>query len=119
LESSVTTAVAITIVGMTLLFLTLVFFYGLMVLLTAVLKDPQTVAEHLDGDGESEPKQQEALLRAAAIAVVMARAETEKWSGGSTSPAQGVWDGPQPASPWWTYHHQRRLRPDARTRKLP
>lgn len=117
--SSVATAVAITVVGMTLLFLTLVFFYGLMVLITRALKDPQAELEHTAEDTGKVPGSQEAMLRAAAIGVVMARAESEQSSGFPPNPAEGAGADPSPTSTWWMFHHQRRLRPDSKARRVP
>lgn len=119
MESSVATAVAITVVGMTLLFLTLVFFYGLMVLITTVLKDPQAAPEHSGGEAGKEPREQEAMLRAAAIAVVMARAELEQRSSMAPTLVEEAGANPSTASPWWTFHHQRRLRPVSKARRVP
>ena len=113
------TALAITVVGMTILFLTLVFFYGLMVLITTVLKDPEAAPEQSAGDTPKVSGGQEAMLRAAAIAVAMARAEAEQRSGMPPTLGEGMGADPSSTSPWWTFHHQRRLRPDSRARRVP
>jgi Na+-transporting methylmalonyl-CoA/oxaloacetate decarboxylase gamma subunit len=115
----VATAAAITVVGMTLLFLTLVFFYGLMVFITKVLKDPPAALEHQAGEARQEPKGQEAMLRAAAIAVALARAESELGSGRAQTPNEGARPDVSPTSAWWTLHHQRRLRSDPEARRMP
>lgn len=119
MDNPVATALAITVVGMTLLFLTLVFFYGLMVLITSVLKDPVAVPEHPAGDSEVRSVEQEAMLRAAAIAVAMARAEAQQGGSLAAIPVEAEGDDLSPTSPWWMLHHQHRLRSDPNARRLP
>ncbi len=94
----------ITAVGMTLLFLALAFFYGLLSLLTAAIQDRSREPER---NAATEPAEEEARLQAAALAVALARAEAEL----TASPTTGEATASLPVSPWWALHHQRRLTP--------
>jgi len=118
-------ALGITVVGMTLLFLTLLFFYGLLSLMTVVFKAPAPVGGEATGGSEDSPAEgppgvgarpaiwgREAALRAAAIAVALARAEAEQADFSPGAPKEGA-----AASPWWSLHHQRRLTRCTATRR--
>jgi Na+-transporting methylmalonyl-CoA/oxaloacetate decarboxylase gamma subunit len=106
-------ALAITVAGMTLLFLALAFFYGLLSLISAALHDGAempgvTRAEKQAAPDETElpapAAERELMHRAAAIAVALARAE------GDARPAPvpaGV--SGEPLSPWWSMHQGSRL----------
>jgi Na+-transporting methylmalonyl-CoA/oxaloacetate decarboxylase gamma subunit len=117
LDSSLGIALIITAIGMTLLFLSLVLFYGMLSLLTAVIKDKPTppaqrVVERDDGDTkEDRSRREESVLRAAAVAIALARAEMEQVSKFSAGIATGEASTRQPASLWWSLHHQRQLTP--------
>jgi len=116
------TALAIAVVGMTLLFLFLLLFYGMLSLLTAAVKDrPSTSAQSMKEE-QGEMKAEEVVLRAAAIAaaiaVALARAEAEQGSSPPLAP------GPSQAlsgrvSPWWALHHQRQVTTHQTTRRNP
>jgi Na+-transporting methylmalonyl-CoA/oxaloacetate decarboxylase gamma subunit len=114
-ESPIAAALVITAIGMTLLFLALAFFYGLMALMTAVVKDRPAVrapsTEQEEGPGEAVPAGHgaDALLRAAAIAVAVARAEAEQGFNLVGIPAQEGTAAADLLSPWWALHHQRQL----------
>ncbi|HSJ55850.1 MAG TPA: OadG family transporter subunit [Anaerolineae bacterium] len=105
-------ALGITAIGMTLLFLALGLFYGLLALLTAVVRDPTTAVQASAGP----PPPQVALVagddvvgtrrRAAAIAVALARAEAEAGAWTVSGPDES--DVPA-AGGWWALHHGRRL----------
>ena len=117
MDNALTTALLITVIGMTLLFGSLLLFYGLLSLLTATVKDrPSTTAQSTE---EKEgARQHEMSLRAAAIAIALARAEAEQRSGppavsGEVQSPSGI------VSPWWTLHHQRQLTPHQGTRRNP
>jgi Na+-transporting methylmalonyl-CoA/oxaloacetate decarboxylase gamma subunit len=123
LDNSLLTALIISLVGMTLLFLSLILFYGLLLLLAAVFKDrpatlPPQAAEAKDtGDRERHEGQDEALIRAAIVAVALARAEAEV----VTRPAvvvapEGAAAG-RPVSAWWSLHHQRQITTNPDTRR--
>ena len=117
MESSLTTALTITVIGMSLLFLSLVAFYGLLLLLAAATKDRRSpVARTVETGvrGAEDEDGDEALLRVAAVAIALARARAERMiepepvSGALT----GQIGGPAPTaadqqvSPWWALHHQ-------------
>lgn len=117
MEEPLVTALFITVVGMTLLFLSLVLFYGLLTLMTAVLKDRK---QEQDGQGEYQGKKEAAqdgsdgvALQVAALAVALARAEVEQETGLAVD-EHGA-DGA--ASSWWALHHQRRLAREPKARR--
>lgn len=121
MDNSLLTALVISVVGMTLLFLSLVVFYGLLALLAAVVKDPsppteQAAGREATGDGKGVGGQEDAVLRAAAVAIALARAEAEKGSGPAAVVASEEAAADQPVSAWWSLHHQRQItaNPDAR-----
>ena len=103
------TALAITAIGMTLLFLTLAFFYGLLSAMARFIEDKRSGSSSVEtvapdaGDAE-------APLRAAAIAVALARAGAEERAVSRGAPSPGP-------SPWWAAHHQRRLDPNPPVRR--
>jgi len=111
MDDPLMTALSVTGIGMLVLFVALVFLYGLMYLMTEFTKDrTETQAEGKGGRGAEE--QQEMRRRAAVIAVALARAEQEL--GGYGRPeAQGLaspWhDEHGHVSPWRAHHHQRQL----------
>lgn len=106
----------ISAVGMSLLFLALASFYGLLLLLTSTIRgrnpEPERVVEE-----KVKPAQDEALFQAAAIAVTLARAEAEVTDGLATVPVLDAVAVSPPVSPWWVLHHQRRLAPAADVRR--
>jgi len=106
-ENVLVIALIITAIGMTLLFLALTFFYGLLSLATRVFQDhapdPGAVVEEENSDDR------EAALLAAALAVSLARAQGEKNAAMTGLP---VMDSPSMLpSAWWTLHqhHNRNL----------
>jgi len=120
LESSLFTALTITVIGMSLLFLSLVAFYGLLSLLAAATKDrrslaARTVETGMRGAGDED--RDEALLRVTAVAIALARAQAERriepepvsgaLAGQTGGPAPTAAD--QQVSPWWALHHQRQM----------
>ena len=115
MESPIAAALVITAIGMTLLFLALAFFYGLMALMTSVIQDRPAArassTEQEEGPGEARPvgPSEDALLRAAAIAVAVARAEAEQGFNLVGTPAQEEAAATSLLSPWWALHHQRQL----------
>jgi Na+-transporting methylmalonyl-CoA/oxaloacetate decarboxylase gamma subunit len=109
LENSVATALVITVIGMTLLFLSLLLFYGLLSLLTATVKDrPSPVAESASAPTQASAEEV-TVLRAAAIAIALARAEAEQGAGLTAAPPLDVAGTEGQTSPWWAFHHQRQL----------
>lgn len=115
MDDTLVNALLITAIGMTLLFLTLVFFYGLLSLLTAAIQDrpssdgsePAPATSHADG----------AKLEAAAIAIALARSQASP----QTTPYVPQTEAHAAPGPdrWWLLHHQRRLahNPDTRRRR--
>lgn len=113
MDNPLIVALAITLAGMTLLFLALAFFYGLLSLIAAALHDGAGTpgvakAEEQAAPDEAElpapPAERELMHRAAAIAVALARAE------GEARPAP-LPAGPagESLSPWWSMHQGSRL----------
>jgi hypothetical protein len=102
---------------MSLLFLALAFFYGLLSLMMRLTQDRprNAVAVAVEEEGEG-PEEAVAMLRAAAIAVALARsgAESSQRSSGTSTPEIAV--APQ-VTPWWTLYHQRLLRGNAPMRR--
>ena len=123
MDNSLLVALLISAVGMTLLFLFLVFFYGLLALLAAVFKDKPTTGtepkaeEEGMGDGKGPAVPEDVVLRAAAVAVALARAEAEGTSrSGAQAASEEAADGP-PMSAWWSLHHQRQITTNPATRR--
>jgi Na+-transporting methylmalonyl-CoA/oxaloacetate decarboxylase gamma subunit len=118
LESSLATTLVITAIGMSLLFLSLVLFYGIISLLTAVTKQrPAKTWARMDGATEPKAPPQVRALRAAAIAIALARAESE------ASPARHrdavvLTPGDRTVSPWWQLHHQHQLAEMRKSRRF-
>jgi Na+-transporting methylmalonyl-CoA/oxaloacetate decarboxylase gamma subunit len=102
MQDPLATSLAVTGLGMLFLTLAMALLYGLMVAMTALIRDadadeasqPQEAGEPGHRDGQEQ--------RAAAIAVGLARAELE-WE--PHAPARAGTS----ASPWRQYHHQRLL----------
>lgn len=112
MDSSLVTALAITAIGMSLLFLTLAFFYGLLSFLTSAFRDrPSEMAQPVPGliRGEGKEGRDEAVLRAAAIAVALARTEAEQGTTLPSTPALDAVGAEKQISSWWALHHQRQL----------
>ena len=111
MEDTLPIALGITALGMTLLFLALGLFYGLLALLTAVVRDRSAGGDVADGALALDAARAQhddmrlARLRAAAIAVAMARAEVEAGSAArNPEGGEGVAGGG-----WWALHHGKRL----------
>lgn len=106
MENGLNAALLITAIGMTLLFLALALFYGLMSALTAVIRD------RVRGDfpqAEESERAEDPMLQAAAIAVALARAEVEGgFDGAGRSWREEEVSGCQVSS-WWLLHHQRHM----------
>jgi hypothetical protein len=114
-------ALVIALIGMTLLFLSLIFFYGLLSLITAVIKDRPTPkraqAEVRTSQGERGIRPEE-VLRAAAVAVALARAEAEGGPGLAMRHGPSETTVESPISPWWSLHHQRTLATNPNARRI-
>jgi Na+-transporting methylmalonyl-CoA/oxaloacetate decarboxylase gamma subunit len=120
-HNSTLTALVIAVIGMSLLFLSLIFFYGLLSFLTAVVKDrpapDRQKSEASRGEGARGTRPDE-VLRAAAIAVALARAEAEERPGLTRAAGPGVTSAEPAISPWWSLHHQRRLGSNPSVRRV-
>jgi hypothetical protein len=115
LDNSLGNALIIAAVGMSLLFLSLAFFYGLLSFLTATVRDkPTSPAQQGAGRDqgkamEDKGEEEEPRLRAAAVAIALARAEAQLGYSLAATPATDGTPGDQPLSPWWSLHHQRQM----------
>ncbi len=104
MENLLVVSLLITVIGMTLLFIALAILYGMMYLMTAVLRDPAPAPTEAAEEPTGTEQEQPAVLRAAAIAVALARAQQET-PGVPPVAETGGGDG----SRWWLLHHIRRL----------
>jgi hypothetical protein len=118
LDNSLFIALGITAIGMTLLFLALAFFYGLLSLMMVVIKDRPTHQAMLAGEQREEPDEGGELLRAVAVAVVMARAEAEQIAVLTGALATDEAGSSESVSPWWALHHQREVALGPETRRV-
>lgn len=100
MENPLITSLVVSGIGLAVLFLALAALYGLMLLMTWLLRD-RPASPDLRAR-EAVPRVSDARLRAAAIAIALARAEDEAGSG-------GVPAGAGTGSRWWTLHHHRQL----------
>ena len=98
MDNPITISLVVSGVGMLILFLALAFLYGLMMLMTALIKDRPTNRQI----NKSTNQQTNHLWRAAVIAVALARTESEM------SPA-GPLEVETSPSPWQQYHRDRLL----------
>jgi len=114
MEEPLPIVLVISAIGMILLFLSLVLFYGLLSLLMSVTRDRAAAGAPSQAEPEGEP---ETMLRAAAIAVAMARAEAEHGPSPVGSPATVEIAGRGQISPWWALHHQRQMIPHPGARR--
>jgi Na+-transporting methylmalonyl-CoA/oxaloacetate decarboxylase gamma subunit len=107
LENPVVAALVISIIGMPLLFLALALFYGLLSLMTSVIRDSAALPAR-PAQEETVPGEDTARLQAVALAVAIARARGEQAPGPA---GVGVGDGTArgQVSSWWTLHHQRQI----------
>ena len=109
MENPLVVVLIISAIGMTLLFLSLVLFYGIISLLTAATRERPSAPERKTTGAEAKGEvPTDRALRAAAVAIALARAEAVGQAGkaGSyVSPASGDRD----VTPWWSLHHQHRL----------
>jgi Na+-transporting methylmalonyl-CoA/oxaloacetate decarboxylase gamma subunit len=114
MENLLLISLVVSVVGMSLLFLALAILYGLIYLMTTVLRDP----EEARSDGFSRPiatevattnetGERDLALRAAAVAVALARAGQELSPIGAPPPAEAGDSGS--GSRWWALHHSRQL----------
>ncbi len=108
MQDPLATSLVVTGVGMLTLFVALALLCALMYLMTTFIKDPPVATVELD---QETPPAQDDALRAAVIAVALARAEQEL---SVVSPVERV---EQTHSAWHVLHHQRQLTRTPRVRK--
>ena len=113
MENPLTTSLVISAIGISLLFLSLVLFYGILSLLTAITRERAGEAERQEPE-EHGPEHR--ALQAAAIAIALARIETAQGPG-SAGKAAGASPGALDAASWWSVHHQQRLAEEKRRRR--
>ena len=103
MENGLVVSLAVSGLGMLLLFIALVILYGLMYLMTSVLRDPGAAPVRARPEEQRVPGGKEAAIRAAVIAVALARARQEP------SPVGVPPGGEGEVSAWWALHHDRQL----------
>ena len=104
--------------GMLLLFIALAILYGLMYLMTAVLRDRTAAPGQAEPEGQRVAGGEEAADRATVIGVALARARQEQSPVGVPAMGEGTGADAQrlEVSAWWALHHDRQLthRPNTR-----
>lgn len=116
MDDPIVASLAITLIGMPLLFLALGFFYLMLSLMTARIKARPLLTTESAGQVVDASEEDGEMLRAAAMAVALARAEAEQGlvlSGLDEATAGEV------TSAWWMLHHQRQLALNPNTRRAP
>lgn len=110
MDSSLTIALAVSGIGLLILFAALLFLYGLMYAMTALIKDrPGETREEPAPAAESVEKTARAARQAAVIAVALARAEMQSRPVGQLPASAG-------SSSWGQYHRHRLLNLNRRAR---
>jgi Na+-transporting methylmalonyl-CoA/oxaloacetate decarboxylase gamma subunit len=107
LENELVTSLIVSGLGIVLLFFALVVLYALMYAMPSVFRDAPLTPEPEKPDEAQAPAGKGEMLRAAAIAVAVARAAQETSLPGSTVAGGGT--SADPVSPWWSLHHDRQL----------
>jgi Na+-transporting methylmalonyl-CoA/oxaloacetate decarboxylase gamma subunit len=116
-DNALGTALIISAIGITLLFLSLILFYGIISLLTAVTRDkPATTPRRTDNSEEQRDEPGRRALQAAAIAIALARAEAEG-EAGKASASISLASGDRNVTSWWSLHHQHRLAGKGKSRR--
>ena len=101
MDDPLATSLAVTGIGMLMLFVALTFLCGLMYLMTALIKDgSEAETEEQTSKGADRPRAMR--QRAAVIAVALARAEQDLSASSPPRTPDGV-------SAWRALHHQRQL----------
>lgn len=118
MDNSLVTALIISAIGITLLFLSLILFYGIISLLTAVTRDkPATPPGRTGNSEEQRDAPSGRAWQAAAIAIALARAEAEG-EAGKASASVSLASGDRDVTSWWSLHHQHRLAGKGKPRRL-
>ena len=100
MDNPITISLVVSGVGMLILFLALAFLYGLIMLMTALIKDQPINQPTSQQTNKPTNQPTNHLRQAAVIAVALARAELDSVS---LPEAEVV------PSPWQQYHHDRLL----------
>ena len=121
MENSLVVSLAVTGIGMLVLFLALALLYGLMYGMTALIRERPKAGDRERGSmggREKEAAEEDGVMqrRAAAIAVALARAGCELCATGLTGAEESA--GPRAPSAWWALHHSRQLAPYLPTRRV-
>ena len=119
MDQDLIAALVISAVGITLLFLALALFYGLLVLLAAVFKGQASAGVGGPEPAGPEPERADAMLQAAAIGVALARAEAEQPPSLDLIPSGEATASAHSVSPWWALHHQRQVTQKPGSRRVP
>lgn len=114
MDDTLLSALLITAIGMSLLFMTLAFFYGLLWLLTAIVRDRPGAGRQERAPAPDPEAERTPAFEAAAIAVALARARSGRKTATST-PVAGI-SPIVPTDPWWSLHHQRYVNLSSSTR---
>lgn len=101
MDNDLVISLAVTGIGMLILFVALAFLYGLIFLMTAFIKD-RPKAETKEHRSREATEQTAMRRRAAVIAVALARAGHELSTNGAPSVQETI-------SAWQVLHHQRQL----------
>lgn len=119
MDQDLVAALVISAVGITLLFLALALFYGLLVLLAAVFKGRASAEGGGSEPSGPGPERADAMLQAAAIGVALARAEADQPAGLNLVPSEEASAAAPSVSPWWALHHQHQVRHRPESRRVP
>jgi hypothetical protein len=119
LDQDLIAALVISAVGITLLFLALALFYGLLVLLAVIFKGHASTGIGGPEPASPEPETADAMLQAAAIGVALARADAERPPNLDLIPSREATGGYHSVSPWWALHHQRQVTQKPSSRRVP
>jgi Na+-transporting methylmalonyl-CoA/oxaloacetate decarboxylase gamma subunit len=110
MENPLVIALTVSGVGLLILFGALVFLYGLMYAMTAIIRDRPDVKEEMPVPVvEADGKPAHVMQKVAVVAVALARAELESSLARSPEAEVGL-------SPWGQYHRHRLLGMHPRTR---
>lgn len=119
MENLLVASLVVSGLGMLLLFIALAILYGLMYLMTTVLRDPTAAPVQSEPEGEQVAGEEEATHRAAVIGVALARARQALSP--VDVPAMGEGTGADAqhlgVSAWWALHHDRQLTHKPTTRR--
>lgn len=117
MENVLVTSLVVSGLGVLLLFLALVALYVVMYLMPSVLREPSAAPKPEKPEEDRAPEVESVRLRAAAIAVAVARAVQETSPLGTAVEGEGSVTGG--ASSWWSFHHGRQLNRNPISRRRP